>query len=436
MTLFVNKRYEQLTGLKKEELIGRLVTELVNEGKYDVVLNPDIVKTGKPKTSTQVTRLGRNVILDGYPVFNEAGKVALVVTFVRDVTLLSQMKEQIDHQQSMIDKCRDGVQLLVSKNFDSNPMLFNSPQMQTLIDLADRISRTDATVLLLGETGVGKDILARRIHERSPRANKPFFKIDCATIPANLIESELFGYEPGAFSGANTKGKPGFFEMADTGTLFLDEIGELPVTMQAKLLRVLQDQEVMRLGSTKVKKVDIRIIAATNRDLHDAVKEGTFRSDLYYRLRVAVLNIPPLRERTGDILPLAEYFMAKFGAKYRKHVKLSDSTKRLLESYRWPGNVREMENLIQSLIVTRDKQLIENSDLPNHMMQYEEDKKNIIIKSALGEGKRSLSDIMEDLEKNFLKQALDHYGSVTETAKALKVDRATVYRKMKKHALT
>lgn len=424
ITLKVNSAYEQLTGLKKEELLGKNVRDLRSEGNYDIALNPEIVQTGQPKTSVQVTKVGRKVILNGYPVFDNAGKVALVVTFVRDVTLLSQLKEQLAYQKELIDRYHSEVQYLSKKEAHSALIVAESKSMRQLINSLSNIARTDATVLILGETGVGKDVLARRIHETSLRNNQPFFKVDCATIPQNLVESELFGYDPGAFSGANTKGKPGFFEMANKGTLFLDEIGEIPLPMQCKLLRVLQDQEIMRIGSTKARKVDIRIIAATNRNLEDAVREGSFRSDLFYRLRVAVVTIPPLRERKEDIAPLKDFFLDRYNSKYKKRLHFSRNALEVLQNYKWPGNIREMENLIQSLVVTRDQELIDANDLPQYMMSAIAHKET-----------RSLNDILADTEKELLKKAFDVHGSVAEVARVFKIDRTTVFRKMKKYSL-
>jgi PAS domain S-box-containing protein len=422
-TLKVNKMYEQLTGLNEKELSGRLVTDLQKNGVFDVVLNPEIVKTGQAKTTVQVTKVGRTVVLNGYPVMDDQGKVVLVVTFVRDVTVLYQIKEQLAQQQELIERYQSQVQF-VPKDGTASSLVYRSKEMQTLLNSLQIIAKTDATTLLLGETGSGKGVIARKLHELSTRNTKPFFKIDCTTIPENLFESELFGFEAGAFSGANAKGKPGLVEMAHGGTLFLDEIGELPLALQGKLLRVLQDQEVMRLGSTKVRKVDVRFIAATNRDLEDGVRRGTFRSDLYYRLRVAVLHIPALRERSQDILPLADCFLERFNAKYKKRMILSEEVRRTLENYEWPGNIREMENFIQSLIVTRDKDLIEITDLPANML-------NVM---AIGDD-RSLNDILCDIERELLKKALNIHGSIAVVAKHLKVDRVTIYRKLKKYSL-
>ncbi len=422
-TLKINSMYEKLTGLKKSELIGRLVTDLVKEGKYDVVLNPEIVKTGKPKTLVQITKVGRQVVLDGYPVFDRSGQVVLVVTFVRDITSLTQIKEQLAYQQELIARYNE-VQCFKKPSYGTT-VIAESKAMKKLLNLLGIIAVTDATMLLLGETGVGKDVLARKIHEKSSRSNQPFFKVDCASIPSNLVESELFGYEAGAFSGAHTKGKPGFVEMAHKGTLFLDEIGELPLPMQAKLLRVLQDQEIIRVGSTKIKKVDVRFVAATNRNLEAAVQEGSFRSDLFYRLQVAVLKIPPLRDRKEDIAPLVRNFLQAFNAKYRTEVVISTEAQAIFQNYSWPGNIREMENLIQSLIITNQKGTIEIRDLPNHMLP-----------SAIStDNSLSLNEIMANIERELLKKALDTHGSILEVAKYFKVDRTTIFRKIRRYGL-
>jgi len=419
ITLKVNRAYEQLSGLRREELLGKCVTDLQKEGTFDVVLNPDIVKTRRPQTSVQITRQGAKVVLHGYPVLNAAGDVVLVVTFVRDITALSNLEEQLTYQRDLITTYHSA---LARESGQAATLIAKSRAMTDLLDTLYHVATTDATVLLLGETGVGKDSLAQKIHEASARSSQPFFKIDCSAIPENLVESELFGYEAGAFSGANSGGKPGYIEMANKGTLFLNEIGELPLLMQTRLLRFLQDREFMRVGSTKVRKVDVRIIAATNRDLVRAVKDGQFRSDLYYRLCVAVMTVPPLRERTEDIMPLSDHFLRKFNAKYRKHLVFSPEAAGALQAYDWPGNVRELENLIQSLVVTtRSKERIEASDLPQ-----------ILMPLAPGLARRSLHDAVAEFEQDMIRKAFEEYGSISEVARALQVDRVTIYRKMKR----
>ena len=436
-TIKVNNMYERLTGLKREDLLGKLVTDLEKEGVFNKPLNPIIVKTGKPETSVQVNKTGRKVVINGYPVFDEDGSVAYVVTLVRDVTVLSQLKEQISSQTDLIERYLQEAQYLRTNHLHMhNNVVIESPKMVHLMQLLKRIAATDTTVLLLGETGVGKDVFAEKIHEHSLRKEQSFFKINCATIPENLIESELFGYEAGAFSGASAKGKPGYFELADEGTLFLDEIGELPLPMQAKLLRVLQDQEIMRIGSTKVKKVNVRFIAATNRNLEQAVKEGSFRSDLYYRLRVAVLDIPPLRERTEEIVPLLRYFLDKFNTRYKKKITLSPEAAQIMQQYKWPGNVREMENLIQGLIVTLDKDVLEAADLPGYINSGDNHRREISYQdNSYAIGEQSISEMVDNFERELLEKGLEKYKRVSDLAKLFKVDRSTIYRKLKKHSL-
>lgn len=427
-TLAINRKYEELTGLKKEEIMGRLVTDLKKRGVFNVCLNPEIVATGKQKTSAQVTKAGRNVFLHGYPIFNEAGKVALVLTFVRDITLMCQLKDQLARQQDIIEK----IQCHHKDYKDKSSIIFKSKDMIKLIVILKKIAQTDATILLLGETGVGKDVIARKIHENSLRHNKPLLKVDCSSIPESLIESELFGYAPGAFSGANTKGKAGLLEMADEGTLFLDEIGEIPLQMQAKLLRVLQDQELIRVGSTKVKKVNIRFIAATNRALEEEVKKGNFRSDLYYRLHVAVFKVPALRERKEDIIAMSRCFLDKYNAKYRKNISFTGELEKALLSYKWPGNVRELDNFVQSFVLTHDSKILDVSDLPSYMFHGSMGPDH--PKSDIAHDK-SLKELVDDYEKELIKKALEQKGSVAKAAEILKVDRTTIFRKAKKYGL-
>ena len=311
----VNKRHAELTGISREKMMGSRIQDMVQNGIFDVVLNPRIVETGQKVSSVQNLYNGRTLLLDGHPVKDASGKVAYVVTVIRDITALTELREEITAQRELLETFQN----LSSEGVTGNqyPRVVQSPVMQRLYAEASAIAETDATVLLLGETGVGKDVVARHIHRNSLRADAPFIKVDCGSIPENLIETELFGYVPGSFSGASKHGKAGLVEAASTGTLFLDEIGELPMTMQSRLLRVLQDWEVLRVGATVPKKVDVRVVAATNKELEREVAKGTFRSDLYYRLKVAVLNIPPLRSRRVDILPLAQSFFTFYGKKYR-----------------------------------------------------------------------------------------------------------------------
>ena len=427
-TLRVNRMYEQLTGIKMEEVRGKNVRALVGEGVFDRILNPQIVKSGKPATHVQQLRDGKKVILSGFPVFDESGALCLVVTFVRDITMLTQLNEQMAEQKQLINQINDQLAYVAQSQSRVLTPVFASPAMQEVVNLLTRLAPTDATILILGETGVGKDVFARLTHDLSERHDKLMLKVDCGGISETLTESEMFGYMPGAFTGASSKGKAGYFEIADGSTVFLDELGELPLTMQTRLLRVLQDGEILRVGSTTPRKVDVRIIAATNRNLAESVDAGTFRRDLYYRLNVATVHIPPLRERAEDVRPLAEYFLQQFTAKYRKSMAFMDITLDMLAHYAWPGNVRELQNLVHSLVITRNSALISPRDLPPHISGASagESCYNDDILTA----HRPLRDIMAEIERNFLLRAIEMHGSVQKVADIFQINRSTVFRKI------
>ena len=367
-TLCVNRMYEQLTGLRREDIEGCDVRDMVRNGIFDSILNPEIVETRKPATKVQHLKDGKTLVLSGYPVFDEEGKLCFVVTFARDITILTNLNEQVGHQKSLLQKTEGQIAFMAKQQKEhSFTPSFASKAMGEVLNLVDRIAPTDATVLILGETGVGKDVIANLVHQRSPRAENLMLKVDCGGISEGLTESELFGYVAGAFTGASSKGKAGYFEIANGSTIFLDEIGELPLSMQTRLLRVLQDGEIMRVGSASPRKVDVRIIAATNRNLKDCVLAGTFRRDLYYRLNVATINIPPLRERAEDIGLLAKLFLAMYASKYRKNLYFLDITLEILRSYSWPGNVRELQNLVHSIAITARGPAISPQDLPSQI---------------------------------------------------------------------
>ena len=424
----VNKRHAELTGIAREKMMGSRIQDMVQNGIFDVVLNPRIVETGQKVSSVQNLYNGRTLLLDGHPVKDATGKVAYVVTVIRDITALTELREEITAQRELLETFQN----LSSEGASGNqyPRVVQSPVMQRLYAEASAIAETDATVLLLGETGVGKDVVARHIHRNSLRAEAPFIKVDCGSIPENLIETELFGYVPGSFSGASKHGKAGLVEAASSGTLFLDEIGELPMTMQSRLLRVLQDWEVLRVGATVPKKVDVRVVAATNKELEREVAKGTFRSDLYYRLKVAVLNIPPLRSRRVDILPLAQSFLTFYGKKYRKSVNLSDEAKQVLHNHTWPGNVRELENLVQGLVVTCKHGLVGVRDLAGirPLPACESSEGQYALPSIEG---RSLKSIMKEVETAVIEKGMQRYGSISELSRHFQMDRSTIFRKVK-----
>ena len=429
MTLLVNEPYERLTGISAAKVVGKNVLELKKTGIFSSIVNPEVVRTGQTVTSVQEVN-GRKVVLHGHPVLDEKGNVAMVVTFVRDITVFSRLREEIASQKSLVDYYQKQVSTLNPEDvFLDEGMVAASSKSKKILKSLENIAPSDATILILGETGVGKDVLAKRAHRKSLRANAQFLKVDCSTIPESLVESELFGYAPGAFSGARSKGKKGFFERVDGGTLFLDEVGELSLAMQTKLLRAIHDQEVIRVGSTTVTRVDVRIIAATNQDLEDSVSRGTFRSDLFYRLKVAVIRIPPLRERKDDILPLMMVFLHRFNKKYGKNVKLSTKAENKLINHDWPGNVREMENMIHSLVVKSLKERISYKDLPSGLSTGIRRPGTLSSFGSYDIGKRPLKEIISNIEKELINEALTVYKSVGKVAEVLQVDRSTVFRK-------
>ena len=428
-TLYVNRMYEQLTGYKLSEIGGVNVRDLLNHGVFDIALNPEIVKTLKPSTRVQRLKNGKTLVLSGYPVFAGSGRLCLVVTFARDITILKDLNAMVASQKEMLQNTKELQHIYLAKEKQEHNFVLetSSDAMKGVLDLVDTLAPTDATVLILGETGVGKDVIARLLHERSTRHDKLPIKVDCGGIAESLIESELFGYVPGAFTGASSKGKAGYFEIASGSTIFLDEIGELPMSMQTRLLRVLQDGVIQRVGATAPKKVNVRIIAATNRNLEDCIKDGTFRSDLYYRLNVAAITIPPLRERPGDIDLLANKFLEGYAAKYKKTLAFKDETMEILRRYSWPGNVRQLQNLVHSMVITTKGTKLSPDELPASISGIRQEEKT--FSQYLKADGRSYREIMRDVEADFLARAVKQYGSVQKAAEVLQIDRTTIFRK-------
>lgn len=292
--------------------------------------------------------------------------------------------------------------------------------------LAKKLAKVDSTLLILGESGVGKEVIVKYLHQESERANQPLIKVNCAAIPKHLLESELFGYEKGAFTGADSRGKPGLFEQANGGTIFLDEIGDMPIDLQVKLLRVLQEFEITRVGGRSSFKIDVRVVSATHRNLEEMVENGEFRKDLYYRLNIVPIKIPALRERKADIVPLAFYFLNKMNKKNRLNKRFHPEIIRFFEEYPWPGNIRELENLIERLVVTADLEQIGLEDLPPSMLQGLELKQNV---------KSTLKEIIEKVERKIIKEKIQEYKTTRSTAKELGISQSALVKKMKRLGL-
>ena len=423
----LNRRHAEITGIPREEMLGHSVMEFVKRGRLDVVLNPEVMRTGQPATRVQTVSDGRKLILEANPVFDAQGKLVLCITFLRDVTMLSEMREQMSVQKELLEAFQQlstagDAQELSRKT----PKLFTSSAMIKLYGEVNTIAETDATVLLLGESGTGKELAANTIHAGSPRAGHPFIKINCAALPEGLIESELFGHEKGAFTGAVGMRK-GRFEAADGGTLFLDEIGELAVSTQVKLLRVLQEQEFERLGGMETRKVDVRVVAATSRNLEQMVKDGLFRRDLYYRLNVFPVSMPPLRERQGDIPLLVENFLEKYGHKIGKRgLRVAPEAEALLLAHSWPGNIRELENVIERAVILTTDGLIRPDLLPPAMQ----------APCALCSLRGTLPDALEQLERQLITEALkEHRGNMGHAAQALGISERVMGLRMRKFGL-
>lgn len=312
---------------------------------------------------------------------------------------------------------------------NNTEIVAEDPKTIEIIQLSNRIAKVDTTILMLGETGVGKDEIAKYIHKVSNRNGRQFIKVNCGAVPISLIESEFFGYEKGAFTGASKEGKVGLFELASGGTIFLDEVGEIPMDMQVKLLRVLQEKEIVRVGGTKPLKIDVRVLAATNRDLEKMITEGKFREDLYYRLNVVPLFIPALRERKQDILPLIIFFLKQLNKKYDLNKVLLPEALNCLYEYNWPGNVRELKNIVERVVIMSEHDKITKSDLPINII----DTSCIdVILNSFDEG-ITLKETLDDIEEKLIKRAFDKYGNVRAAAKSLGIDPSTFVRKRQKY---
>lgn len=427
--LKVNKAYERLTGIQIDEIMGKNMRDMLNPiyMPYSVALL--VLEKKKTVSMPHFTRNGRSIMVTGSPVFNEKGEIYRVITNVRDTTELNELRQELLRAQAMEKVYRQLENDRVEGN--GNGLVAFSNSMKAVFALASKVSSVDATVLILGESGVGKEVIAKYIHENSPRREGPFITVNCGAIPEQLLESELFGYVAGAFTGANRTGKAGLFETASGGTLFLDEIGELPLGLQVKILRALETREIMRVGSTKPVDVDVRILAATNRDLEQMVANRRFRADLFYRLNVIRIVIPPLRERIEDIAPLSIFFLNQYNKRYHQKKKLSMEVIAELEKYPWPGNVRELKNSIEQMVVLGLDDLLQVGDLPWY---HQQDRQNR-VQAVQVSGIMPLKDALEETEKQLLENALKKYRTSRQISRVIGVDQSTVVRKLKKYGL-
>lgn len=379
-TIFVNKSYEKITGIKREELLGKNIAELEQLGMFSPIVTPTILKEKIPITCSQTLRNGKKVIITGNPVFDGDGEVAYVITNVRDITEIIDLRLAIKKQKELNYEFMQRLNQIEEEKKLEESFIAKSSSMQAVLNIAAKVAKVDTTVLIIGETGVGKEEVAKYIYKMSDRSSQPIITVNCGAIAPTLLESELFGYEKGAFTGALNRDKKGLFESADKGTIFLDEIGDMPLDLQIKLLRVIQNGEIKRVGSTKPIKVDVRLICATNKNLEKLVAQGKFREDLYYRLNVVTIEIPPLRERKEDIPHLAHHFCYYFNKKYRMKKRLTTELIDVLLDYHWPGNVRELKNVIEQLVILSCDDEIKIQNLPREILKA---KQNTAINSVV-----------------------------------------------------
>ncbi len=418
----LNDSYQDMIGISHDNIIGRSLSELENERVIYPSVSLLCLLEKRSITLVQNTKNGKRILVTATPLFESKDKIKRVIVNARDINELD----------VIVDDIEDEIYLSKSSNIGDDcgagNIIYDSQQMRNIIKLSRKIGNTASTVLITGDSGVGKEVVARYIHEQS-ESRENFVKINCAAIPERLLESELFGYETGAFSGARREGKPGLIEKAENGTLFLDEIGEMPLNMQAKLLQVIQEHRVIRIGGVDPIEVDFRLITATNRDIKEMVTNNNFREDLFYRLNVVPINVPPLKERKEDIIPLVIHFTNLFNEKYNKKIKFNKESKQLLYKYNWPGNVRELINLLERVIVTTESRII-NEDFLKSFIDFKPNRgeTGVIINSIM-----PIKDAVAEVEKKLLVMAKEEGKSTYDMAKILGVNQSTIVRKLNKY---
>lgn len=417
-----NSQAEQMYDIPLESIRMKKITNFFNKEDLKIV---EILET-KEKVSNvyHLPRPDKHVLISSSPIFDEQGNLIGAISIDQDITSIVKLNDKLALTTNELQKIKQ--QYNVQEQMGPlSGIIGTSLAIKTVKELTLKVAKTDATVLIQGESGVGKELFARGLHEASLRKEKPFIPINCGAIPEALFESEFFGYEKGAFTGANKDGKAGKVEMADGGTLFLDEVGMLPLDMQVKLLRVLQEREVCRIGGVVSRKVDSRIVAATNSDMEEMVKNGLFREDLYYRLNVVSLYVPSLRDRIEDIPDLVNSFLQEYSAKYDKECpSLLNSAMERMISYQWPGNIRELRNIVERIIIFIDKSTIHADDLMNIIPITNN---NTITKEGLAQEKAVL-------EHDRIKEALlETYGNKSAAAKKLGISRVSLYNKIKQY---
>ncbi|MFT8364083.1 MAG: sigma 54-interacting transcriptional regulator [Sporolactobacillus sp.] len=401
-----------------KKFIGQNLLMLDGQGPIQASIIRRVMKDKKKYSEIQATARGKKIMLVCTPILGENGDLRRMIIALRDITETSRLKSELNKYKKELDDFK-------KESIVQQRMIFRSAKMEELMIRARKVSEFSSTVLISGESGVGKEVIAQVIHQMGRRSEQPFIKLNCGAIPENLLESELFGYVNGAFTGASAKGKKGYFEQANGGVLFLDEIGELSVPLQVKLLRVLQEEEVTPLGSTRAIPIDVQIVAATNRNLKDMVRGGMFRADLYYRLNVIPIHVPPLRERPEDVPVLALHFLNQFNERYHRHFTLMPDALNLLELYPWPGNIRELQNVMERLMVVSDNEFIQAS-LVSQFIHFDQPltSKDFVIRQIM-----PMKEAKEKLEDELISLAMRQFKTTSRAAEVLGISQSTVSRK-------
>jgi PAS domain S-box-containing protein len=428
----VNPASERIHQRPASEMVGRNMRDLIAEGFIDRSAALEASLQKKSISQLQTLPKGGKLISVATPVFDQNGELIRVVVSERDITEIDRLQRELENQEAIKDQFRHQMLEMQQLELESRRIIARSPNMIKALRQASKVASADSSVLILGESGVGKGVIADMIHHNSRRADRPLIKINCGAIPESLIEAELFGYEKGAFTGASTGGKPGQFELANEGVLFLDEIAELPPSAQVKLLRFLEDGRITRLGGTEQRKVDVRVLAATHRDLEEMVERGTFRLDLYYRLNVIPIHVPAVRERRDCLVPLIRHYMDHFSKVNKTQKRLTRAALDALAGYAFPGNVRELMNICERLVVMSETEVVDVSDLPSQVVGRS---KAGIPEDLDWPETISLQQALESVERTLLSRARERYRSQASIAEALGVNQSTIARKLKRYDL-
>ncbi|MFS0784048.1 sigma-54 interaction domain-containing protein [Bacillus sp. 1P06AnD] len=432
--LWVNDQVkESFKEITDTELLADNVMDMEERGIFFPSIARLVIEHRNFVSTVQVTKNNVILLVSGNYIPDENGHIKYIITHARELSKTLKATIEPEKTEALLQQYRQQMKQVILQKYreTDDHLIGQSKAVMTMFDWIEKVADVDTTILLTGETGVGKSTVAHKIHQLGNRNNQPFIHLNCGAIPETLLESELFGYKKGAFTGASHNGKPGLIAAANRGTLFLDEIAEFPLRLQVKLLQFLQNKTYLPLGDSKLRKADVRIIAATNASLQDRVKEGSFRADLFYRLNILPFTIPPLREHKEDIIPLVHFYLQKYNQKYGKIHTLSEKLINALYNHRWEGNIRELENLLERLVITTEQREITLTDLPKEFdLETEE------LEEAVEEITGTLPEQLEKIEKNRIMNTYKELQSTRKTAQKLGVSQSYIIRRLKKYNLT